>query len=144
VPEPWLSSQGGVHSQMNGLVVKTGAGSKYSPFEAKRFARDVGLMVEKTKDVFYKNKGYRYKDELRSKKIATIPWQWCQKDCWYFLTFTKVNSQAYGFTVVAFTHMYLGYHIFPQGMEVFLLANSSKDNTRIANEGREGFLWLRV
>jgi hypothetical protein len=29
-------------------------------------------------------------------------------------------------------------------MKVFLLANSSKDNTRIADEGGEGFLWLRV
>jgi hypothetical protein len=29
-------------------------------------------------------------------------------------------------------------------MEVFLLANSSKDDTRIVDEGREGFLWLRV
>jgi hypothetical protein len=29
-------------------------------------------------------------------------------------------------------------------MEVFLVANSSKDNTRIAKKGREGFLWLRV
>jgi hypothetical protein len=29
-------------------------------------------------------------------------------------------------------------------MEVFLLANSSMDNTKIAGEGREEFLWLRV
>jgi hypothetical protein len=29
-------------------------------------------------------------------------------------------------------------------MEVFLLANSSKDNTWIADEGGEGLLWLRV
>jgi hypothetical protein len=33
---------------------------------------------------------------------------------------------------------------FSQGIEVFLLANSSKDNIRIVDEGREGFLWLRV
>jgi hypothetical protein len=29
-------------------------------------------------------------------------------------------------------------------MKVFLLANPSKDNTRIGDEGREGFLWFRV
>jgi hypothetical protein len=29
-------------------------------------------------------------------------------------------------------------------MEVFPVANSSKDHTRIADEGREEFLWLRV
>jgi hypothetical protein len=29
-------------------------------------------------------------------------------------------------------------------MEVFLLANPSKDNTMIANEVGDGFLWLRV
>ena len=27
-------------------------------------------------------------------------------------------------------------------MEVFLLANSSKDNTRVDDKGRDGFLWL--
>ena len=31
---------------------------------------------------------------------------------------------------------------FPQGTEVFLLAYSSKDNIRIADKGRDGFLWL--
>jgi hypothetical protein len=30
---------------------------------------------------------------------------------WYFLTFTEINSQAYGITVVAFTQKYLGYRI---------------------------------
>ena len=61
--------------------------------------------------VFIKRKGYRYEDELGSKKIATVPWQWRQKACWYFLTSTEVNPQAYGITVVAFTWKYLGYHI---------------------------------
>jgi hypothetical protein len=37
--------------------------------------------------VFYK--GYRYEDELGSRKIATVPPQWCQKACWYFLMFTE-------------------------------------------------------
>lgn len=32
---------------------------------------------------------------------------------------------------------------FSHGIEIFL-ANFSKENTRIADEGREGFLWLRV
>ena len=27
-------------------------------------------------------------------------------------------------------------------MEVFLLANSSNDNTRVADRGRDGFLWF--
>jgi hypothetical protein len=41
---------------------------------------DVGFMIEKIKEnyfCFYKKKGYRYKDELGSKKIATIPQQRC-------------------------------------------------------------------
>jgi hypothetical protein len=29
-----------------------------------------------------KDKGYRYEDELGSKKIATVPRQRCQKACW--------------------------------------------------------------
>jgi hypothetical protein len=58
-----------------------------------------------------------------------------ENKCWYFLTFTEMNPQAYGITVVAFTRWYLGYHI--------LLANLSKDNTRVELEkGRDGFLWL--
>jgi hypothetical protein len=31
--------------------------------------------------------------------------------CWYFLTCTEVNPQAYEITIVAFTQKYLGYHI---------------------------------
>jgi hypothetical protein len=31
--------------------------------------------------------------------------------CWYFLTSTEVNPQAYGITVVAFTRKYSGYRI---------------------------------
>ena len=31
--------------------------------------------------------------------------------CWYFLTSTEVNPQAYEITVVAFTQNYSGYHI---------------------------------
>jgi len=42
-----------------------------------------------------------------------------------FLNVYRKNPQAYG-------------------TEVFLLANLSKDNTRIADKGREGFIWLRV
>ena len=61
---------------------------------------------------FYKNKGYRYEDELGSKKIATVPWQRRQKACWYFLTSIEVNLQAYGITIVAFTQKYSEYHIF--------------------------------
>jgi hypothetical protein len=66
----------------------------------------------KTIFCFYKKKGYRYEDELGSKKIATIPRQWRQKACWYFLMSTKVNPQAYRITVVAFTRKYSGYRIF--------------------------------
>jgi hypothetical protein len=73
-------------------------------------------MIEKDKRrlfCFYKrkDKGYRYEDELGSKKIATGPWQRCQKACWYFLTFTEVNPQAYGITVVCFIRKYSGYRI---------------------------------
>jgi len=41
-------------------------------------------MVKKVKDFFcfYKKKRYRYEDELGSKKIATVPWQRCQKAYW--------------------------------------------------------------
>ena len=51
-------------------------------------------------------KGYRYEDELGSKKIETVPWQRCQKVCWYFLTQTENVPQAHGITVVAFTRKY--------------------------------------
>jgi hypothetical protein len=46
---------------------------------------------------------------------------------------TEINPQAYGITVVAFTRKYSGI-VFPQGTEVFLLANSSKDNIRVELE----------
>jgi len=68
---------------------------------------------------FYKNKGYKYKDELGLKKIATIPQQQCQKACWYFLTFIEINLQAYGITVVAFIRNYSGYPIFPRDRRYF-------------------------
>ena len=48
-------------------------------------------------------KGYRYEDELGSKKITTVPRQRRQKACWYFLMSTEVNPQSYGIIVVAFT-----------------------------------------
>ena len=58
-----------------------------------------------------------------------------------FLNVYRKNPQAYGITVVAFTQSIQGI-IFPQGTEVFLLANSSKDNTRSkVGKGRDGFLW---
>jgi len=56
----------------------------------------------------------------------------------------KNNPQAHGITVVAFHPEVFRVSYFPQGTKVFLLADSSKDNTRIANKGRDGFLWLRV
>ena len=31
--------------------------------------------------------------------------------CWYFLTSTEVNPQAYAITIVTFTRKYSGYHI---------------------------------
>jgi hypothetical protein len=39
-------------------------------------------------------------------------------ECWYFLTSTAINLQAYRITVVAFTGSIQGI-VFPQGMEVF-------------------------
>ena len=54
------------------------------------------------------------------------------------------NPQAHKITVVALHPEVFRVTYFPQETEVFLLANSSKDNTRKADEGREGFLWLRV
>jgi hypothetical protein len=51
------------------------------------------------------------------------------------------NPQAYGTTVVAFTWKYSGYHIFHKERRYFLLAISSKDNTRVELEmGRDGLL----
>ena len=57
---------------------ETGDGLRNSPFEAERYGFEVGFMVKKDKRryfCFYKNKGYRYEDELGSKKIATVPRQ---------------------------------------------------------------------
>ena len=48
-----------------------------------------------------------------------------------FLKTDRKIPQAHEITVVAFTRKYSGYRIFPQGTEVLLLANSSKDNTRV-------------
>ena len=57
------------------------------------------------------------------------------------LNIYRKNPQAYRIAVVAFTRKYSGYHISTR-TEVFLLANSSKDNTRgKAGMGRDGFLW---
>ena len=39
--------------------------------------------------------------------------------CWYFLTSTEVNPQAYGITVVAFTWKYSGYRIFHREWRYF-------------------------
>ena len=47
-----------------------------------------------------------------------------------FLNAYRKILQAHRITVVSFTQKYSGI-IFPQGMEVFLLANSSKDNIRV-------------
>ena len=60
-----------------------------------------------------------------------------------FLTIYRKNPQAYGITIVGSLRSIQGI-AFSQGTKVFLLANLSKDNTRIANEGREGFLWLKI
>jgi hypothetical protein len=57
-------------------LFEIGDGSRNSPFEAGQFWIRVGFMVKKIKRklfCFYKNKGYKYEDELGSKKIATIP-----------------------------------------------------------------------
>jgi hypothetical protein len=68
-------------------------------------------------------------------QMITNSHQWRSQGggCWYFQTSTEVNPQAYGITIVAFTRKYLGI-VFPQGTEVFLLANSSKDNIRVELE----------
>jgi hypothetical protein len=57
-------------------------------------------MIEKIKEnyfCFYKKKGYRYEDELGSKKIATVPRQRRQKSSWYFVTeptnYTKLSKK---------------------------------------------------
>ena len=39
--------------------------------------------------------------------------------CWYFLTSTEVNPQAYGITVVAFSFKYSGYRIFHREWRYF-------------------------
>ena len=56
-----------------------------------------------------------------------------------FLNVYRKDPQAYDFHPEVIRVLY-----FPQGTEVFDLAKSFKDNTRIANKGREGFIWLRV
>jgi len=60
-----------------------------------------------------------------------------------FLNIYRKNPQAYGITIVGSLRSIQGI-AFSQGTKVFLLANLSKDNTRIADKGREGFIWLRV
>ena len=55
-----------------------GGDSENSLFEVERFLIGVEFMVKKIKRklfCFYKNKGYKYEDELGSKKIATVPRQ---------------------------------------------------------------------
>ena len=101
-------------------------------------------MIEKIKENYFVflNERYRYEDELGSKKIATVPQQRRQKACWYFLTFTKRICKRTKLPLQLSPGSIQGI-VFSQGMEVFLLAISSKDNTMIANEGGDGFLWLQ-
>jgi hypothetical protein len=80
----------GWSSQPDGRLGFEG-GSGNSPFEVGQFWIRVEFTVKKIKEnyfVFIKIKGYRYEGELGSKKIATVPQQWRQKTCWYFLTQT--------------------------------------------------------
>jgi hypothetical protein len=65
MPKPWLSSQGGVHSQMNSLVLEVVA--QKTPLRSRRVLNLCWLHSGNGKRkyfCFYKNKGYRYKDEL--------------------------------------------------------------------------------
>jgi hypothetical protein len=76
------------------------------------------------------------------KKIATIPRQWCQKPCWYFLTNVEESASVRNYRCSLHLEVFRGLY-FPQGTEILLLANSPKDNPRVELvEGREGFLWL--
>jgi hypothetical protein len=52
-------------------------GSWNSPIEVEWFLIGVDVIVKNKRRYlcFYK-KGYRYKDKLGSKKIATVLWQW--------------------------------------------------------------------
>jgi 6-phosphogluconate dehydrogenase len=59
-----------------------------------------------------KNKRYKYKDELGSKKIQQHSPTTALESLLVFLNVYRKNLQAYRITVVAFTRRYLGYHIF--------------------------------
>jgi hypothetical protein len=59
-----------------------------------------------------------------------------------FLNTYRNNLQAHGSTVVTFHPKVFRVSYSLHGIEVFLLAKSSKDNTRIVDKGKEGFLWL--
>ena len=52
VPEPWLLSQGGVHSQMNGLVLKV-VTHRTHPFEAENFWNCDGFMMKRIKENYF-------------------------------------------------------------------------------------------
>ena len=61
--------------------------------------------MEKIKEkyfYFYKKKGYKYEDEIGSKKIATVARQRHQKFLLVFLNAYRNNPQAHKITAVAF------------------------------------------
>jgi hypothetical protein len=68
---------------------------------------------------FYKNKGYRYKDELGSKKNSNSSLTAALESLLVFLNANKKILQACGITVVASTWKYLGYHIFHRERRYF-------------------------
>jgi hypothetical protein len=78
MPEPWLLIQGGVHVQMNGLVLKKVVTHGTPPL--KRIGKDLKwISWWKYFCVFIKRKDkrYKYEDELGSSKIVIVPRQQC-------------------------------------------------------------------
>jgi hypothetical protein len=76
-------------------------------------------MLEKDKKkTMFVFKGYRYEDELGSKKIATVPWQRHQKACWYFLTNAEESTSVRNYRCSLHPKVFRVSY-FPQGMEVF-------------------------
>jgi hypothetical protein len=85
---------------------------------------EVGFMVEKIKEnyfCFYKKKGYRYEDELGSKKIATVPQQWRHNAYWYFLTNVEESASVRNYRCSLHPGVFRVSY-FSQGTEVLLLA----------------------
>jgi hypothetical protein len=87
---------GGVHSQMNGLVLERMVALGTPPLKRKGLEVWLASCFKKIKRKLFLVflKGYRYEDKLGSKEIATVPQQRRQKAYWYFLTNTEESASV--------------------------------------------------